>query len=269
MSNAAFRRIVSISSVMALGLWITGAGVAGAQTDTVSDAPAELTEAIAQIDDAANRQNLNQVLRYYSPQFTSPDGLTVESLKTGLQSLWERFPELTYTTELIEWQQEGTALIAETTTTIHGTDDESGRNMRLHATITSRQRFEGGQIVQQEILSEQSQLSSGVNPPSVTVILPDDVTSGQEFAFDAIVREPLGNRYLLGTAIEEAVSADAYVSPAPIDLELLSAGGLFKTAAAPEQPGDRWISAALVREDGITIITRRLQVTGTTTSSNR
>ncbi|MEL6322279.1 MAG: nuclear transport factor 2 family protein, partial [Cyanobacteria bacterium J06626_14] len=53
---------------------------------------------------------------------------------------------------------------------------------------------------------------------------------------------------------------DGYLNPAVITLDLLSAGGLFKVGVAPAEVGDRWISAVVVRDDGITALTRRLQV---------
>lgn len=265
MPHPAARRTPLASSVLALGLLLSWAGVGQAQPE--APAPVELTEAIAQLDAAATEQDLDAVLQYYSPEFTNTDGMTYDGLAAALESFWTRFSDLTYETELVNWTQEGTALVVETTTTIRGVQAEAGRDMRLAATLTSRQRFEDGKIVQQELLTEQTELRSGITPPTVTINLPDTVEAGAEFAFDAIVQEPLGDRYLLGAAIEEPVNPETYLSPAPVELELLSAGGLFKTAEAPEEAGDRWISAALIREDGITIVTRRLHVVDANPSS--
>jgi hypothetical protein len=50
------------------------------------------------------------------------------------------------------------------------------------------------------------------------------------------------------------------LTPRPLDLEALSAGGLFKVGKAPMKPDQRWISSILIREDGIVIDTRRLTV---------
>jgi hypothetical protein len=76
------------------------------------------------------------------------------------------------------------------------------------------------------------------------------------------VAEPLGDRVLLGTALEEPVSPDGYLTPATLDLTLLPAGGLFKVGQAPATPESRWVSAIIIREDGITEVTQRLQVVG-------
>jgi ketosteroid isomerase-like protein len=247
-------------TALAGGLMLGWIGTANAQTPASDTPPTELTNALIQIDAAANEGNLNAVMQFYSPDFTSDDGLTYDMLEEALKQFWERFSQVSYATELTNWQQEGDTLIVETQTTITGIQETDDRELSLNATITSRQRFVGGQIVHQEILSEQSQLTTGSNPPTVTVNLPETVQPGREFAFDAIVQEPLGDRYLMGAAIEEPAIADAYLNPAPIDLELLTAGGLFKIGRAPALPGDRWISSALVRADGMTLTTRRLRI---------
>lgn len=248
---------VALSSLM-LGVMVSWADVAQAQDSTA--APAVLTEAIAQIDAAANEQQLDGVLNYYSSNFSSADGGTVETLRETLSALWERFPDLTYTTTLNSWEQDGPAIVAETTTTLSGTEVLNQRPFRLNATITSRQRFENGQIVSQEILQENSQMTAGPKPPVLTINIPEQVTTGQEFSFDAIVQEPLGDRFLLGTVVDEPVQAAAVADPSLLNLELLTAGGLFKVGEAPEEPQNRWISAIVVRDDGITIVTRRLRV---------
>ena len=255
-----YHHIALIWSSLTLGLMISWAGGAYAQAETPPTAPPELTNVLSQIDAAASSHNLPTLLQFYNSNFTNTDGLSYEELQKALDNLWQRFPNISYQTQLNSWQRDGEAIVAETTTTITGTQDLNGRDLALTATIISRQRFEGGQIVQQEILTERSQLTSGENPPSVTVRLPEQVAIGHEFHFDAIVQEPLGEQYLLGAAIEEPIHADAYANPTPIDLELLTAGGLFKVGRAPALPDSRWISAVLIREDGMTLITQRLRV---------
>jgi hypothetical protein len=251
-----------------------------------------LTQALAQIDAAANQRNLQAVMGFYSPNFTSTDGLKTADMQAALKSLWERYPNLTYSTKLNSWRQEGNAIVAETTTTItspavptaapaatpaperrsrpaatpaspsaEATAPASApRSFALTATITSRQRFENQKIVQQEILSERTQMTTGDNPPTIDVSLPQQVKIGQSFDFDALVREPLGDRLLLGAALEEPIRATGYLNPTPVNLEPLSAGGIFKVGRAPITPESRWISAVIIRDDGITTVTQRLQV---------
>ena len=226
------------------------------------NAPAELTNIIAQVDAAANQRNMNEVLKFYSPNFTHSDGLTRQNMAQALTYLWKSYPQLKYQTQLQSWQAQGKAIIAETVTKITGTQSQAVGNTLLDATIRSKQRYENGQIVQQEILSEQSQIKTGDRPPTVEVKLPQQVKPGQQYSFDAVVREPLGDDYLLGAAIEEPIKPDNFSNPARVDLELLSSGGLFKIGRAPLKPDRYWVSAVLIRGDGMTLVTQRLNVVG-------
>lgn len=251
-------------ALVTLGLTLNWAGSAIAQLprNLVSVAPPspQLAAQIAAMDEAASQGNLEAVMAFYSPNFTSQDGLTYDTLKQTLSDLWKRYPNLTYSTQLDSWEQQGNSVVTVTTTTIKGTYPGEQRNLGLVATITSRQRLENNQILEQEILNEHSELTAGERPPTVTFRLPEQVVPGEQYDFDAVVMEPLGDRSLLGAAIEESIEVNNYLNPAPIELELLSSGGLFKVGRAPNQAGDRWVSAVIVRYDGITAVTQRLRV---------
>lgn len=230
------------------------------QAQTPENAPAQLTKLLTEIDAAANRRDIKAVMAFYGQNFTHSDGLNSQSLEKALKQLWERYPTLNYRTELKSWKSEGSAIVAETITTITGSHKQEGRQLNLKATIRSQQRFEGEKIVSQEILAEQTQLSSGNNPPTIQVNLPEQVQVGQEYHFDAIVREPIGDDILIGTVLEEPVSEKTLFNPSEVELELLSSGGIFKVGKAPAAPNNRWISAVLMRQGGITTITQRLRI---------
>ena len=70
----------------------------------------------------------------------------------------------------------------------------------------------------------------------------------------------MGDRLLLGVAVNEGVTAEDFLTPRPLNLEALSAGGLFKIGTASDKPDQRWVSAVLISDDGIFIDTRRLSV---------
>jgi len=114
--------------------------------------------------------------------------------------------------------------------------------------------------VSQQVLAEQSSLSTGDAPPPVKLKMPELIGVGRQYVLDAIVTEPLGTSLLLGAAIEESVEAKNYLNENMINLRPLRAGGLFKIGQAPFSSGDRWISVVLVRESGITIASQRLRV---------
>ncbi|MGC9503947.1 nuclear transport factor 2 family protein [Baaleninema sp.] len=223
-------------------------------------APAELTQLLENIDAAASSADVDAVMDFYSSDFVHEDGLTRSSLRSALVQLWERFPELTYETELLSWEATETGYETQTRTTIAGTEAAPHRQYDLNATLQSRQRYENGEIVFQEVLAERATLTSGDAPPTVTVNLPESVRPNSRYHFDAIVQEPLDNDFLLGSAIEQTVSVDNYLDDTALELQLLSAGGLFKVGETEAREGDYWLSGAIVRRGGITIVTQRMKV---------
>lgn len=242
--------------------WVEGVAPVRVQAEPPNTAPVQLKNALTQIDAAANNRNLQAVMQFFSPGFTQSDGLTYRSLQQSLSQLWKRYPNLTYRTELESWKPEGRGFLAETVTYIQGSQKLGEREFKLEATMKSRQRFENQKILRQDVLSERSKVTSGANPPTVKFNVPEQVTVGQDFNFDVIVQEPLGNDLLLGTALEEASRPTGYLQPTKVDLELLPAGGIFKVGRAPLSPDSRWLSAVLVRESGMTMVTQRLRVVG-------
>lgn len=246
-----------------LGFIIGWGGVlyaSGARAASPDSAPAELKSTLTQLDAAANSKNIQAVMAFYSPNFTHADGLTRQTLETNLSQLWQRYPQLQYRTELKSWDKEGEKIVAETVTYITGTQPIDGRDVKLESTLHSRQRFEGTKLVQQEILSERTRMTSGAKPPTVELKLPEQVRIGQSYNLDAIVQEPLGDDLMLGAAMEEPVQADRFAKPGAISLEVLPAGGIYKMGRAPLAKGNYWVSTVLVREGGMTMITQRLRV---------
>jgi autonomous glycyl radical cofactor GrcA len=236
------------------------AGWTTAKAASPDSAPPELKNTLAQIDAAANSRNVQAVMQFYGTNFRNSDGLNREGMEKTLAQLWQRYPQLKYRTELKSWQNQGNAIVAETVTNITGIQPVEGRNWNFNSTIRSQQRLENQRIVTQEILSEKTQLTSGEKPPSVDFKLPEQVRTGQEFNFDVVVKEPLKDNLLVGAALLENISPDKYLNTPKIQLEPLNAGGIFKIGRAPNDPGKYWISAVLVRSDGITIVSQRLPV---------
>lgn len=225
-----------------------------------TSAPAELTQIVEGIEAAASDRNVQDVLQYYSADFVHSDGLTYSDLEEALTQFWVEYPDVTYETDIQSWEPDGSGYMANTVTYITGTRQTADREVTLEATIESRQRYEGGLVVQQTVLSEENKVTTGINPPTVEVNLPSQIGIGQEFNFDVIVQEPLGNRLLLGSAIEAPVESSGYFEDPALELEALTAGGIFKIGEAPLTSDNRWISAVLIREDGIITISKRLQI---------
>lgn len=249
-------------SALALGIGI-GSSIPGtAYAASPATAPDELLATLAEIEAAANEQDLEGVMANYSDAFSSDTGFDYEQLRQTLETLWEQYNTLTYDIELLSWEADGPGRYTiETLTRVEGTKVRSDRQLTLIATIESRQQLEDGQILSQAITSEVNRLTSGANPPEIQVQLPETLVAGQTYAFDAIVVEPLEGRSLMGVAVEEGVTAEDFLNPRPVVLDVLSAGGLYKIGEAPATADHRWVSAVIIREDGFVVETRRVQVT--------
>jgi hypothetical protein len=250
--------LASVSYLLAIAFNVISIDTVLAQSS--KPAPAELKNTIGQIDAAANRQQVEQLIQFYSPTFTTSDGLNRQRLQEGLTTLWERYPGLKYKTQLVSWRRSGNGIIAETITTISGMRQNDGRTVKFESKLRSRQTIQSQKITRQEILAERSQITSGAKPPTVQFTLPERVRINQEYGFDAIVKEPLGEDLLLGTASEQPVKAETYFQSGKYELKDLPAGGIFKTGKAASQPGDYWISAVFIRSGGMTTIVQRLKV---------
>lgn len=233
-----------------------GGGVAQTRQAT----PSELQKLVTQVDQVASQQNLQDLMQFYAPNFSSGDGLNRAAMADALTQFWKTYPQLNYRTQIQSWKKEGAAFVVETLTQVTGSKQVGGREIQLTSTMRSRQRWENQKIVKQDILSERTTLTSGKNPPNVDFKLPEQVKMGQRYTLDAIVAEPLGDDLLLGAVTETPIKASNYTNPESLELELLSSGGLFKQAVAPTTADPRWISAVLVRGDGLTIITQRLRI---------
>jgi hypothetical protein len=260
-------------------------------TDPVSQTAQALYN---QMDAAANKRDQTTLLNFYGPQFTTTDGLNRDTLAQSIQHLWQQYPQLTYQTKVLSATKKSSPcsdIDAETLTKVTGKQVRDGRTIVVNIAVRSRQRWQGQKLVQQEILSEQSRLSLGDNPPTVSVNLPETVKVGQSFHYEAVVEEPLDQDILMGELLNQPVTTAALIKPQTLQIEIpsvlelvgsqdfprpasppkpnnqlvklqrLRAGGFFKSDVAPRKPESRWLSAVLVRHDaGITIVTQRLRI---------
>jgi len=234
--------------------------------NSVDSAPTDVLDAIDRLESAANDRDLASLMDVYDRRFTHADGFDRAALREATEQFWARYETLTYDVELLAWEETATGYVTETEVTISGITNES-RPFQIESALRSRQTFNGDRIVSQTTLEEASVLTAGSAPPTVRVQLPDRAAPGERFEFDAIVLEPLGSDFLLGGALEERIDGRPDPGASAIALQPLSAGGLFKTGTASAEGEDLWISGAIVRKDGITIVTQRLPIALTPTAN--
>jgi hypothetical protein len=280
---------------LSLGLTVTpvgNLGLAPAQaTTTVADPTVKVVEGlVGKLDVAANQQDITAVMQLYGLGFTNSDGLNRQTQEQSIQQFWKQYPKMVYRTQVLAAKTKGKGIEAETLTNITGKQFNLGRQWQVEVFVRSRQTWEGEKLIQQEILSEQTRVSMGEKPPTLTVNLPETVKVGERFNYEAIVEEPLGSDILMGGLLDQPVTTKSYTEPPqmfldiPTVLELVGArdfmappkanpkevrvklkrlrsGGFFKSARAPRTPENRWYSAVLMRHDaGVTIVTQRLRV---------
>ena len=138
-----------------------------------SEAPEELREWVSKLDATAEAQRLKSFMKNFSKDFEHADGLDKRQLKQSVKSFWSKFEQMSYSTEIESWSQEGPGVYTTvTTTTITGQQNNFITPQKLSATIRSEQRLVNGKITSQTVLAEQSQITSGENPPTVRVNLP-------------------------------------------------------------------------------------------------
>jgi len=232
-----------------------------------AEAPEAVQKAISRWESAANARDLQGLVKLYSPNYRNSDGLNRRALSTSIKGFWKQYSNVTYETEIVGWESTRRGGVAEVVTRIQGSRSEALRRLALVTTFRSRQTFENGQLLREEILSERSEVTTGDRPPTLQVNLPEQVAPGQKYNFDVIVLEPLETDLLIGGLLDEPVSPKGYGTPTRAELAPLvdaqtgtGPGGIFKIGEAPRSGSDRWISAVVMRKDGITMVTQRLRV---------
>ncbi len=247
-----------VSIMLSLGMFTALGNYARAES--LETIPSNLRATISAIEEAANDRDLSKLMTFYNANFTNSDGLNVELMAQALEQTWSTYPRLRYHTTIESWERKGDELVVETLTRMNGTQRNQGRSISLVSTVRSRQYFQDQQIIRQEIISEQTQLKTGSQPPIIKAIAPEAVKVGEKYNFDVIVTDPLKNNVLMGAALEERTGSDRYINPSTLELEPLSAGGIYKVVTAPLLPDNHWLSAIVVRSDGITMVTRRVRI---------
>ena len=173
------------------------------------------------------------------------------------QRFLQDFPEVT-------WQVEPAALTPDGRPTlslqVRGAAESQGLSYSLEASEQIAIRLEGGELVEQELLAQQSLLRSGERPLAVDVAIPDVVLTGSRYDVDLIVEKPLGQALVAGGLVDlsdEQLSAQIRPN---LPLAPQGGGGLFKSVQAPQQPGSQTWAVMLVHPDGVVTATKRVRV---------
>ena len=143
---------------------------------------------------------------------------------------------------------------------VSGTRQQDGLSYSFKANQRLAFSTEAGLITAQEVLSDQSVLTSSKKPLPISLLIPDTVLTGSRYDVDVVVDQPLGKAMLAG-GLTPVTAQQVLVQESPdVQLEPLGGGGLFKSVQAPFQPGIQTWAALLVHPDGVITVSKRVQV---------
>ena len=178
-------------------------------------------------------------------------------LTQRLERFRQDFPEVTWQVEPAEPTPDGRPTLS---LRVRGAAESQGLTYSLEASEQIAIRLEDGELVDQELLAQQSLLRSGERPLAVDVAIPDVVLTGSRYDIDLIVEEPLGQALVAGGLIDLSdQQLSAQIRP-NLPLAPQGGGGLFKSVQAPRQPGSQTWAVMLVHPDGVVTATKRVRV---------
>lgn len=143
---------------------------------------------------------------------------------------------------------------------VSGSTQSNGLQYSLQASQQLRFRLADGLISGQELVQDQSVLTSAREPLPVTLVIPDAVLTGSRYDVDVVLDEPLGQALLAGGLAPLTPRQVREQQSPTIQLEPLGGGGLFKSVQAPFQPGVQTWAAMLVHPDGVITVTKQVRV---------
>jgi hypothetical protein len=143
---------------------------------------------------------------------------------------------------------------------VNGSALNNGLQYSLQASQQLRLRLDGGLISGQELVQDQSVLTSAREPMPITLVIPDAVLTGSRYDVDVVLDEPLGQAMVAGGLVSLTQRQVREQQSPTIQLEPMGGGGLFKSVQAPFQPGVQTWAAMLVHPDGVVTVTKRVRV---------
>ena len=168
-----------------------------------------------------------------------------------------RFPETRWAVRPGQALDDGRATVQ---LAVSGTRQQDGLSYSFKANQRLAFSTEAGLITAQEVLSDQSVLTSSKKPLPISLLIPDTVLTGSRYDVDVVVDQPLGKAMLAG-GLTPVTAQQVLVQESPdVQLEPLGGGGLFKSVQAPFQPGIQTWAALLVHPDGVITVSKRVQV---------
>jgi hypothetical protein len=227
----------------------------------------EFQDLAQRIDQQASEKNVQGVLEFYRKDFKSADGLNRQATATALESLWKNLEKPQYKTEVLSVTGEGNRAVVRAKTALAGILNQGDNSFTLTGETETSTRFERSdsksswQLVKQEVLAERSMLTSGKEPPQVSLKVPNQVAPGRTYMVEAVLDKSLRDSPALGGINQTPLTASVIPKIGSVNLNLLSSGGIFASNKAPKSAQDQAVSLGFVNTTGTTFITQRVKVT--------
>ena len=205
----------------------------------------------ARLQQALNAEDRVQALS----ALMAPDQAT--SLIDRFRRFSVRFPETRWAVRPGQSLTDGRSTVQ---LAVSGTRQQDGLSYSFKATQRLAFSIDAGLITGQEVLSDQSVLTSARKPLPISLMIPDKVLTGSRYDVDVVVDQPLGKALLAGGLIAVTPQQVLAQQSPDVQLEPLGGGGLFKSVQAPFQPGVQTWAALLVHPDGVITVSKRVQV---------
>ena len=205
----------------------------------------------ARLQQALNAEDRVQALS----ALMAPDQAT--SLIDRFRRFSVRFPETRWAVRPGQSLTDGRSTVQ---LAVSGTRQQDGLSYSFKATQRLAFSTDAGLITGQEVLSDQSVLTSARKPLPISLLIPDKVLTGSRYDVDVVVDQPLGKAMLAGGLIGVTPQQVMEQQSPDVQLEPLGGGGLFKSVQAPFQPGVQTWAALLVHPDGVITVSKRVQV---------
>ena len=212
-----------------------------------------------QAGSAPLRIRLQQALN--TPGGEALSGLLAGEYASDLESRFRvfsaRFPDARWTVNQASPLQDGRPTLE---VAVSGSRQSEGLTYALEASQRLVLQAEGERIIGEEVISEQSILSSASPPLPISLLIPEAVLTGSRYDVDVVLDEPLGNAMVAGGLIALTPVQVSLQSTPEIQLAPMHGGGLFKSVQAPFTPGSQTWAVMLVHPDGVITVTKRVRV---------
>ncbi|MEM0951363.1 MAG: hypothetical protein AAGI66_04365 [Cyanobacteria bacterium P01_H01_bin.74] len=151
--------------------------------------------------EAANTHDIKALLKHYSPHFISGDSLSLKDVKSLIEDTWKAFPDIQYTSKLMEMRVNGKWATIETIDESVATADIDPLISQNPGKMRSRSRAilylqkvgSHWEVVSDATLYEKAHIVYGpFDDVDIDVQSPEQVFSGEDYTAKLIVNPPKG-----------------------------------------------------------------------------